>query len=171
VIAALAAGLMVGNLGWAGAISKEGRAHVLSAWDFFAFLANSIVFILIGFNTADQPLRQLGSIAAAVAIVLVLLGRLISIYPLTLLFGPTRWRMPHAYRHVLFWGGLRGALGLALALAVPTSVPERGAIIASAFVVVAFSIFAQGLSMPWLIRRLQLAAHSDPGVAAPSTDR
>ena len=167
VIAALAAGLMVGNLGWAGAISQEGRAHVLSAWDFFAFLANSIVFILIGFNMADQPLRQLGSITAVLAIVLVLCGRLLSIYPLAALFQSSRWRVPSRYAHVLFWGGLRGALGLALALAVPASVPERGAIIASAFVVVAFSIFAQGLTMPWLIGRMRLAAKPDPAVAGP----
>jgi CPA1 family monovalent cation:H+ antiporter len=43
-----------------------------------------------------------------------------------------------------------------LALAVPANVPERGAIILTAFVVVAFSILAQGLTMPWLIGRLQL---------------
>jgi CPA1 family monovalent cation:H+ antiporter len=171
VIAALAAGLMVGNLGWTGAISKDGRAHVLSAWDFFAFLANSIVFILIGFNTADQPLHQLGSLTAIVAILLVLAGRLLSIYPLAALFEPSRWRVPARYRHVLFWGGLRGALGLALALAVPASVPERGAIIASAFVVVAFSIFAQGLTMPWLIARLRLAADPEEAVAARSAHR
>jgi len=53
---------------------------------------------------------------------------------------------------------LRGALALALALAVPSSVPERNAIIATAFVVVAFSILVQGLTMPWLIRRLGLAS-------------
>lgn len=171
VIAALAAGLMVGNLGWAGAISKEGRAHVLSAWDFFAFLANSIVFILIGFNTADQPLRQLGSFTAVVAIALVLAGRVLSIYPLAELFRASRWRVPARYRHVLFWGGLRGALGLALALAVPRSVPERAAIIACAFVVVAFSILLQGLTMPWLIDRLGLAKEPDEGVAAASAHR
>jgi CPA1 family monovalent cation:H+ antiporter len=56
----------------------------------------------------------------------------------------------------LFWGGLRGALALALALAVPDTVPERGAIIITAFVVVAFSILVQGLTMPWLIKRLRL---------------
>ena len=79
--------------------------------------------------------------------------------------------MPPRYAHVLFWGGLRGALGLALALAVPPSVPERSAIIESAFVVVAFSIFAQGLTMPWLIGRLRLAAKQDAAVAAPPAGR
>jgi monovalent cation:H+ antiporter, CPA1 family len=69
---------------------------------------------------------------------------------------------------VLFWGGLRGALALALALAVPVNVPERGEIILTAFAVVAFSILVQGLTMPWLIKRFDLARKApEPAVAAP----
>ena len=66
--------------------------------------------------------------------------------------------MSRAYQHVLFWGGLRGALALALALALPPAVPERPAIIVTAFIVVAFSIFVQGLTMPRLIAWLGLTA-------------
>ena len=168
VISALTAGLMVANLGSMGAISDQGREHVQSAWDFFAFLANSFVFMLIGMNTANQPLRELGSITAAAAIGLVLLGRLISVYPLSALFAGSRWKVPGPYQHVLFWGGLRGALALALALAVPPTVVERQAIITTAFVVVAFSILVQGLTMPWLIRRLNLGRNDaeEPVAAA-----
>ena len=90
------------------------------------------------------------------AIVLVLAGRGLSIYPLAAMFSRSRWRLPASYQHTLFWGGLRGALALALALAVPASVPERSAIIVTAFVVVAFSILVQGLTMPWLIKRFGL---------------
>jgi CPA1 family monovalent cation:H+ antiporter len=69
----------------------------------------------------------------------------------------------------LFWGGLRGALALALALAVPPTVVERNAIILTAFVVVAFSILVQGLTMPWLIKRLNLGrAGEAEAVAAPA---
>jgi monovalent cation:H+ antiporter, CPA1 family len=169
VIAALAAGLMVGNVGWMGAISDEGRDHVRSAWEYFAFLANSFVFILIGMNEANQPLREFGSVTAAVGVVAVLAGRLVSVYPLAALFVPSRWRVPPSYQHVLFWGGLRGALALALALAVPATVPERNQIIVTAFVVVAFSILVQGLTMPWLIKRLRLNENpSEEAVAAPA---
>jgi CPA1 family monovalent cation:H+ antiporter len=73
------------------------------------------------------------------------------------LFVRSRWRLEASVQHTLFWGGLRGALALALALAVPLTVAERGPIILSAFVVVAFSILVQGLTMPWLIARLNLA--------------
>lgn len=172
IIAALSAGLIVGNHGWTRAISEAGRRHVGSAWEFFAFLANSFVFILIGMNEASQPLRDLGSLAAGLAIVLVLAGRLFAVYPVAALFRASRWKLPPSYQHTLFWGGLRGALALALALAVPANVPERNAIIITAFVVVAFSILVQGLTMPWLIRRLGLVGQQPvEAVAAPAAAR
>jgi monovalent cation:H+ antiporter, CPA1 family len=155
IISALTAGLLIGGIGWNGMLSWAGRDRVRWAWEYFAFLANSFVFILIGMNVANQPLHRLGS-AAVIAIALVLAGRGLSIYPLSLLFRWSRWRLKASFQHTLFWGGLRGALALALALAVPPMVPERNAIILTAFVVVGFSILVQGLTMPWLIRRLDL---------------
>ena len=169
VIGALTAGLLMGNAGGAGMISDEGRDRVRYAWEYFAFLANSFVFILIGMNTANQPLYWLGSAAVAVAIVLMLAGRALSVYPLAALFSRSQWRLPPAYQHTLFWGGLKGALALALALAVPTTVPERHEIIVTAFVVVAFSILVQGLTMPWLIRHFGLGRPVGEPVAAPAS--
>jgi CPA1 family monovalent cation:H+ antiporter len=168
IISTLSAGLLIGGAGNR-LLSHDGRDRVRSAWDFFAFLANSIIFMLIGINVASLPLQLLGYAAAAVAILLVLAGRAVSIYPLSALFQWSRWRVPASFQHTLFWGGLRGALGLALALAVPGTVPERGPIILAAFVVVAFSILVQGLTMPWLIKRLKLAgAAATEAVAAPA---
>lgn len=169
IISALTAGLMIGSFGWAGVLSQGGRDRVHWAWEYFAFLANSIIFILIGMNVAHQPLRAFGA-AAAVAIVLVLAGRALSIYPIAALFSRSRWKLPATYQHTLFWGGLRGALALALALAVPAGVPERTAIIVTAFVVVAFSILVQGLTMPLLIRRFDLGRRQpEEAVAAPAS--
>jgi CPA1 family monovalent cation:H+ antiporter len=171
IISALAAGLMTGSIGPARVFSTHGRDRVRWAWEFFAFLANSIVFILIGMNVASQPIHRLGSAAAVAAILLVLAGRALSIYPLSALFIASRWRLRPAFQHTLFWGGLRGALALALALAVPVQVPERNAIILTAFVVVAFSILVQGLTMPWLINRLKLGRRpAQPSVAAPAAE-
>ena len=161
IISALTAGLLIGS-GGRRFISEEGHQRVRWAWDYFAFLANSFVFILIGMNVADQPLHRLGSAAAIVAILLVLAGRALSIYPLSGLFRWSRWKLEPRFQLTLFWGGLRGALALALALAVPAEVPERNAIILTAFVVVAFSILVQGLTMPWLIRRLKLNRQPAP---------
>ena len=148
-----------------------GGREFTAAWEFFAFLANSIVFILIGSNVATQPLHLLGYAAAVTAVLLVLLSRAVSIYPLAAAFRWSRWPLPASFQHMLFWGGLRGALALALALAVPATVPERGAIILASFVVVAFSILIQGLTMPWLVKRLRLdgQALEEDSVAASAT--
>lgn len=156
VLASLTAGLVIANLGSAGAISDSGRPHVLAAWEFFAFVANSFVFLLIGIQLAGVPISRLGWETVAIAIVLVLAGRAAAVYPLSNLFRRAKLAVPFSFQNVLFWGGLRGALGLALALTVPPSVPERGQIILCAFVVVAFSIFVQGLTMSWLVERLGL---------------
>lgn len=161
ILASLTAGLLVGNVGWLGAISDKGRPHVLYFWEYAAFLANSFVFMLIGFHEGSIPVSIVGWISAGTAILLVLLGRAVAVYPLAAAFGASKLRMPASYLHILFWGGLRGALALALALTIPNSVPEKLAIIITAFLVVAFSIFVQGLSMPWLVRKLGVVA-SDP---------
>nr|WP_281244343.1 cation:proton antiporter [Sphingomonas rubra] len=57
------------------------------------------------------------------------------------------------YQHHLVWGGLQGAVGLALALAVSASVAKGGEIVVITFGVITFSIFAQGVIMPQLLRR------------------
>ncbi len=155
VLAALAAGLVVGNVGWMGSISDDGREPMLSFWAYAAFLANSVIFILIGMHTAQQPFG-LFAFPAALAIGLVLIGRVVAVYPLSALFSRSQLKLDWPCRHILFWGGLRGALALALALAVPASVAERQEIIVLAFAVVAFSILVQGLTMPWLMKRLGL---------------
>ena len=157
VLATLTAGLMIRNLGWRGAISPSGQGHLVAFWEFAAFLTNSVVFILIGGHETQQPLLLFSGEALA-AVVLVLAGRALAIYPLCALLLPTRLRVPLGAQHVLVWGGLRGALALALALALPPDLPERREIIAVAFGVVAFSVFVQGLTMPALIRRLGFAA-------------
>jgi CPA1 family monovalent cation:H+ antiporter len=162
VLAGLTAGLIVGNIGWAGSISDESRPNILYFWDYAAFLANSFIFILIGGAEAGTPILPVLT-AAAVAIVLSMLGRAATVYPVALAFRRTSLAVPGPYQHVLWWGGLRGALALGLALAIPASVPERTQIIPVAFAIVAFSVFVQGLTMAPLVRRLKLLRADEPG--------
>ncbi|HVE00701.1 MAG TPA: sodium:proton antiporter [Sphingomicrobium sp.] len=160
VLASLTAGLVIGNVGRLGAISHKGHGHLRDAWDYFAFLANSFVFILIGMNVARMPVGLPWLTTGAIAVVLVLVGRAAGVYSLSTAFRRSRLAVPTRYQHVLFWGGLRGALALALALALP-KIPERGAIILMTFLVVAFSLFVQGLTMPTLVRRLKIVCGKD----------
>jgi len=64
-------------------------------------------------------------------------------------------------QHILFWGGLRSALALGLALGLPREMPGREEIITVAFAVVAFSIFVQGLTIKPLMRRLSELSTTD----------
>ena len=160
VLASLTAGLVIGNVGRLGAISHKGHGHLRDAWDYFAFLANSFVFILIGMNVARMPVGLPWLTTGAIAVVLVLVGRAAAVYSLSTAFRRSRLAVPTRYQLVLFWGGLRGALALALALALP-KIPERGAIILMTFLVVAFSLFVQGLTMPTLVRRLKIVCGKD----------
>ena len=155
VLASLSAGLIIGNIGWKRAISEGGRAHVVAFWEYAAFLANSFVFILIGEQEAHTGYR-LVSWAALAGIAFVLLGRAVAVYPLCSVFARSRLSISRGYQHVLFWGGLRGALALALVLTIPGNLPGRGEIVVTAFAVVAFSIFVQGTTMPLLVRKLGL---------------
>ena len=160
VLAAVAAGLLVGGLGWQRIFSDPGRPAVRAFWEYAAFVANSFVFILMGAGQASIPLGPVIG-AAAAAVGLTLIGRALAIYPLGLLLRRSPLAMPPSYQHVLWWGGLRGALALALALALPANLPERGEIVTVAFAVVAFSIFVQGLTIGPLTRRLGLIRRPD----------
>ena len=98
--------------------------------------------------------RDMGEIALLGAILLVLLGRAATVYPLSLMFRASRLSIGRGEQHVLWWGGLRGALALALALALPPAIPMRDTIVIATFAVVGFSVVIQGLTMPWLLKRL-----------------
>lgn len=156
VLATVTAGLMMANfrlLRGKSFLSLRGQEFILGFWDFAAFLANSVVFLLIGVAVAAMPLRSYGAVLLT-SFVVVLLGRGLTVYPLSLLFLRSRWTISLREQHILWWGGLRGALALALALSMPPTLPLRDEIVVVTFGVVAFSIVVQGLTMPLLLRRL-----------------
>lgn len=152
VFATLTAGLILGNLGPRGPLTERGREALTAFWDFAAFAANSIVFLLIGIHETTRYFGHVW-IATLIAAAVVMLGRAAAIYPICALFSKTSQRVMWRRQHVLFWGGLRGALALALVLGLPEGLPGREEIITVSFGVVAFSIFAQGLTIGPLLRR------------------
>jgi CPA1 family monovalent cation:H+ antiporter len=153
ILAATAAGLMVGNMTGFGPITQKGEKSIEHFWEFAAFVVNAIIFIILGINAAYQDFAR-ASIAIMVAIAAVIVGRAVAVYPCSALFSGTRMKVNTKLQHVLFWGGLRGALALALALGIPETLPHRGEIITVTFGVVAFSVFVQGLTITPLLRRL-----------------
>ena len=169
VLSTLTAGILIGNFGLPTAYSDKGRAFIMDFWEFIAFIANSIIFFLIGSRGANQNfLGVIGTIL--IANIVVMLGRAAAIYPLSLIFARSKLKLKRNHQHILFWGGLRGALALALALGLPEDLPQREQIITAAFGVVAFSIFAQGLTMTPLLKWLKEIPLYASSVEEPETE-
>ena len=157
VLAVVVAGLVAGNLGTA-QTSPTTKNMIFTLWEYLAFLANSLVFLLIGVEVdPTQLVTKLGPIA--VAVVAVLLSRAAVVYGfswLSSLGKDRRLRMRPSWRHVLFWGGLRGAISLALAISLPDALADREALLAMAFGVLLFTLMVQGTTIQLLLRRLGL---------------
>jgi CPA1 family monovalent cation:H+ antiporter len=159
VLAAITAGLMMGNFGTLASeassrLTTRGREFTIELWEFIAFVANSLIFLLIGVAVARIKFSALGVVAVAEIIGLVLAARALAVWPLCAVFWRSARRVSWGEQTVLWWGGLRGALGLALALSLPDEMPGRDEILIASFAVVSFSVVVQGLTMPALLGRL-----------------
>jgi len=151
VLATLTSGLILGNVGHL-TISADNRRAVEEFWEYIAFVANSLIFLLIGMRLANQNYR-FALFPALIGIAVTILARAASIYPLSLIFSRSSLRISLRHQHILFWAGLRGALALGLALGLPANVMNRDAIVTVAFAVVAFSIIVQGMTIKPVMRR------------------
>lgn len=155
IIATASAGLIVGNLGTRNC-STQTKTAVESFWAYVAFLMNSLIFLLIGLEIhVDALLRSWSPILLTVGAVIV--GRALSVYLLVPVSNALTEKIPLRWQHVIVWGGLRGALALALALSLDSTFPDRSRVLDLTFGVVVFSILVQGLTVKPLLRILGLA--------------
>jgi monovalent cation:H+ antiporter, CPA1 family len=161
VLAVVMAGLINGNVSSQG-MSPTTRIVLVSFWEYVAFLANSLVFLLIGLEV-DAPALLAVWQPIVWAILAVLAGRAVVVYGLSWLGN--HWlaeRVPWRWQHVLNWGGLRGAISLALALSLPAALgPDRELLRLMAFGVVLFTLLAQATTMQPLIRWLRLITRGE----------
>ena len=157
VMATLLAAMTLSRLGRTrGWVFTGGSAELLDdLWAFLAFVANTALFLLIGFAAPGAGLLTYpGFVGAGIAAALV--GRAAVAYGLGTLLGPLGFYLSWPERHVVFWGGLRGAVSLAAALSLPTEFPYRQQLLAMTYGVVLFTVLAQGLTIGPLVKRLGL---------------
>jgi CPA1 family monovalent cation:H+ antiporter len=153
VLAVVAAGLITGRIGPQG-MSPTTRIVLYNFWEYITFLVNSMVFLLIGLEV-DLHAFAASWQAILWAIGAVLLARFIVVYGLSWITGHYSEPISRRWRHVLFWGGLRGALSLALVLSLPAAFgPERDLLQTMAFGVALFTLLVQATSMNTLVRKL-----------------
>ena len=141
-IAVVAAGLLMGDTGLK-TMSETTQRYVREFWTLIDEILNALLFMLLGLEVLVIPFdRRLAGLWAA-ALVLVLGARFAVVLPWGAYFQ-VRERERHAGL-VLGWGGLHGALSLAMALSVPPG-PAQALILSTTFAVVVFSIVVQGLT-------------------------
>jgi len=153
VIAVVGAGIVLGNYGSRTGMSVTTRLAVNSFWEYAAFLVNSLLFLLIGLQI-NVDLIQKHSQLIAYGVLAVLVSRMLVVYGLCPFVSSKRLPIPDAWRHLLAWGGLRGALVMAMALSLPLDFPDREAVINLTFGVVLFTLLVPGLTMGTLVRLL-----------------
>ena len=156
ILATASAGLIVGNLAGRRDMSAPARMAVISFWEYVAFVMNSLIFLLIGLEVHIDGLASAWR-PVLLAVAAVLVGRALSVYLLVPASNVFARKIPMRWQHVIVWGGLRGALALALALSLEGSLPDRGLVLDLTFGVVIFSILLQGLTVKPLLRILGLA--------------
>jgi CPA1 family monovalent cation:H+ antiporter len=140
-IAAAAAGLVAGSAGLGGRQGEDYLVHTF--WQGADEVLNGLLFLLLGLQIFVVPFdpREMG--IWAVAIVLVIAARLVVVLPWGAYF---HFRgQEHGASLLLTWGGLRGAISLALAMTLPEG-PARGLVLSATFAVVIFSVVVQGLT-------------------------
>lgn len=156
VIAVVSAGIMVGNLGWERALSPTTRIAIATFWEFAAFICNSLIFLLIGLQINLEVLQKYAPLIG-IGILALSIGRVLAIYPLLIVmnrfFGAA---VPWRWSHILVWGNLKGALSMALVMSLPADIPYRQELLVTLFGVVLFSLLVPGLSMPRLLKWLNI---------------
>ncbi|MBC7998368.1 MAG: Na+/H+ antiporter [Leptolyngbya sp.] len=159
VLSVVAAGIVMGNYGATEGMSTNTRFAVNSFWEYAAFLVNSLVFLLIGMQVKFNLLVEYGGMIG-IAIVAILVARIPVAYLITQFCASKNLPIPLNWRHLLFWGALRGSLCMALALSLPINFPNREQFIITAFGVVLFTLIVQGLTIEPLVKLLKI--HPEP---------
>lgn len=154
VIAVVLAGIVFATQGLP-RVTAGGRETLRTLWDVIAFLANSILFLLIGLAVPGERIVRYGGVAAAV-IVAAFAARAASIYLFGALLSRPAAPVPALWRHMLVWSGLRGGVAIALTLSLPADLPAREAVSAVVFGLVVWTLLGQGLLVGPLARRLGL---------------
>lgn len=158
-IAMVVAGLYIGNEARSGAMSEKTRDHLDKFWELVDEVLNAILFVLIGLELLIVSFNGQFLLAGLLAFPVVLFARFLAVAPSVSILRRSRPFTAGAVP-ILTWGGLRGAVSVALALSIPSQlasgalVPEREMLLSITYVVVVLSIVLQGLSIGPLVQRM-----------------
>ncbi len=160
VVTTVTTGVVLGGLSQSRA-PMEIRAVWHEFWEALEYIANAILFLLIGLAIEPSLLWE-QRIAIVVAVAAVLIARPLAVFPLVSALERIMGIPPVGWRNslVLVWGGLRGAVSLALALALPEDLAQREMFIAMTAAVVLVTLMGNATTIAFLMRRLHLGEPS-----------
>jgi len=160
VMATVAAGLVLGSYGKT-KISPPVHKHMETFWEYFAFVCNSLIFLLVGLSI--DPSLFLANYQAilwgAVAILVARSAAIYSLFPVVHRLEGVE-RVSGAFQTVIFWGGLRGALAIVMALSLPPELEQKSFILVLTLAVVLFTLLVNGLTIKPLMTALGLDKYS-----------
>jgi monovalent cation:H+ antiporter, CPA1 family len=168
-LAVVAAGLLVGNFGQEKVMSATTQMAVGLSWEFIGFLANSLIFLLVGLEVRAIQVAEFWEITA-LAIGVTLFSRVVVIgfFSWGANWINRRLVIPLSWQIMLIWGGLRGSLSLAMALSLPVFLasgavfPDRSKILVMTFGLIMFNLLVQGLTIEPLMKLLKLEQKPSP---------
>lgn len=155
-LAMVVAGLMIGNHGRRLAMSDMTRDHLDKFWELIDEILNAVLFVLIGLEVLILELSNKALMMAVLAVPIVLFARYVSVLIPIAMFRKKR-QFTKGVLPILTWGGLRGGISVALALAIPAG-DERDLFLTMTYVMVIFSIAVQGMTLKPLITRVSRQA-------------
>jgi CPA1 family monovalent cation:H+ antiporter len=163
VIATVMAGLMIGNYGRRLSMSEKTTQTVEIFFESIDFLINSILFILIGLELRSVQVSNMW-MTVFVAVAAMMISRAAVSYSFYWLLNQWGAMRPEKWKHILFWGGLRGSIPIALLLQLPNEgvlKTWRPVLLVAGFGCVFFSLVVQGTTMGPLMRRLGIGGTAE----------
>jgi CPA1 family monovalent cation:H+ antiporter len=156
LVAVAIAGLYMGNRTMSVAMSEETRTTMTQFWEVVTFLATSFAFLLLGLK-ADLSLLLESAPYVLAAFGAILLGRLLSVYPIVASARLVGEKMPSTWTKILVGAGFRGVISVALALSLPQDFPFRATIVAMTFGVALLSLIVQGEILQVYLKRTKFS--------------
>ena len=155
IIATVVVGIVLGNEVAPQPLSARTRVALDIVWEFVAFMLTAVTFLLMGLVISPDQLIRAAPIIVA-GFIAITAARAFVVY--VIIGGgeralPRPSLLPLAFLHVMFWSGLRGAVAIALALALPIGLPDRDLLTGAVYGVVLITLLIQGTTAGLVVRR------------------